>query len=271
MSDYVTTIQDKNNVSKTIKDPNATRPTDFTAQGMKQQGNYTLPLINTSGVPQGMMSAESMALLMSDNVKIAVTRKSDAFPLMIDAATWAASYNNSSYITDGVVVCDGRSTFVIGKQETAKGWAPDSGYAFSTGNTYINGTTNRDKAMADFDGKAEMAKIYATSGYMGEDYAPYWLSQYTTVDGYSSGWSYDNRKAGMWRLPTLGELTLIYANKKAINAAMDLIGGTRLQETWYWSCTEWSEIHAWFLYLIDGTVYYNNKYIGTRVRPVCAF
>lgn len=241
------------------------------ALGTKTTGNHCFPLINASGVPQGIMSAECVALLMNDNVKIAVTRLSDNYPLYVDAASWPSSYNNSSYITDGVVVCDGNSTFVIGKDEQAFGWAPQDGYGFSTGNEYISGSTNTYKALADFNGTNEMANIYNTAGYMQAGYAGKYLQAYTTVSGYSSGWSYDKRKAGMWRLPSLGELGLIYANKKAINAALSLIGGTRLTESWYWSCTEYASNYAWGLGLSDGGVLNRYKSLQRSVRPVCAF
>jgi hypothetical protein len=116
-----------------------------------------------------------------------------------------------------------------------------------------------------------MANIYNTAGYMQAGYAGKYLQAYTTVSGYSSGWSYDKRKAGMWRLPSLGELGLIYANKKAINAALSLIGGTRLTESWYWSCTEYSSYYAWGLTLSYGNVTTGYKDGQYRVRPVCAF
>ena len=77
----------------------------------------------------------------------------------------------------------------------------------------------------------------------------------------------------MWWLPSLGELFCIYANMRKINYALSLINGaTQLAETWYWSSTEYSAAHAWFLNLgngnADGSTKASNK---TGVRPVSAF
>ena len=65
----------------------------------------------------------------------------------------------------------------------------------------------------------------------------------------------------------------IYANMRKINYALSLIeGATQLAETWYWSSTEYSATHAWYLYLNDGYAYcYSKAAHQTRVRPVSAF
>ena len=57
------------------------------------------------------------------------------------------------------------------------------------------------------------------------------------------------------------------------NYALSLIeGATQLEETAYWSSTEYSATHAWPLYLTSGNAYYYAKATSTlRVRPVSAF
>lgn len=73
-------------------------------------------------------------------------------------------------------------------------------------------------------------------------------------------------------IPALGELYFVYMNLKAINAALEFVGGTPIERDWYWTSTEYSATYAWFLYLYDGYAYGNTKASSTgRVRPVSAF
>ena len=76
-----------------------------------------------------------------------------------------------------------------------------------------------------------------------------------------------------WYIPSLGEMYRIFINKKAINEALDYIGGDRLQDKWYWTSTEGSATNAWLLSLTDGnTCYWYAKASSTgRVRAVSAF
>ena len=72
-------------------------------------------------------------------------------------------------------------------------------------------------------------------------------------------------------IPTLAELYLICLNRKAINDAMRFVGGQELAG-WYWSSTEYSATHAWYLGLDDGGAGRNSMATCmNRVRPVSAF
>ena len=72
-------------------------------------------------------------------------------------------------------------------------------------------------------------------------------------------------------IPTLAELYLICLNRKTINVAMRFVGGQELAD-WYWSSTEYSATHAWYLYLNDGGAGGNNKVKNmNRVRLVSEF
>lgn len=72
-------------------------------------------------------------------------------------------------------------------------------------------------------------------------------------------------------IPTLAELYLICLNQKAINAAMRFVGGQELKG-WYWSSTECSATHAWYLCHDDGYAGYGTKATPARkVRPVSEF
>lgn len=73
-------------------------------------------------------------------------------------------------------------------------------------------------------------------------------------------------------IPSLGEMYLIYLNRKALNQALELIGSDPIKDDWYWTSTEGSATTAWNLYLNYGYANGSTKASLTyRVRPVSAF
>lgn len=73
-------------------------------------------------------------------------------------------------------------------------------------------------------------------------------------------------------IPSLGEMLFVFLNRKAINEALEAVGGTPIDCVWYWTSTEYSATYAWRLYLGYGYVGYSTKASGTyRVRAVSAF
>ena len=73
-------------------------------------------------------------------------------------------------------------------------------------------------------------------------------------------------------IPSVAELYLIYLNKRAINAAIELSGGSRIKNDWYWSSTEYSATGAWHLGLNGGYLDWNGKVQDSSyVRAVAAF
>ena len=73
-------------------------------------------------------------------------------------------------------------------------------------------------------------------------------------------------------IPSLGEMYLIYLNRKALNQALELIGSSPIKDDWYWTSTEYSATNAWNLYLSNGLANSSTKASNTsRVRPVSAF
>lgn len=73
-------------------------------------------------------------------------------------------------------------------------------------------------------------------------------------------------------IPSLGEMYLIYLNRKALNQALELIGSDPIKDDWYWTSTEYSATNAWYLNLYYGGADSSTKASGTyRVRPVSAF
>ncbi len=73
-------------------------------------------------------------------------------------------------------------------------------------------------------------------------------------------------------IPSVAELYLIYLNKRSINAAIVLAGGSRIKDGWYWSSTGHSAPNAWFLGLYDGGLGWDTKVSGSHyVRAVASF
>lgn len=73
-------------------------------------------------------------------------------------------------------------------------------------------------------------------------------------------------------IPSLGEMLFVFLNRKAINEALEAVGGTPIDGVWYWTSTEYSAAYAWYLVLLNGFVYYGTKASGTfRVRAVSTF
>ena len=73
-------------------------------------------------------------------------------------------------------------------------------------------------------------------------------------------------------IPALGEMLFVFLNRKAVNQALEAVGGTPIDGVWYWTSTEYSATNAWYLYLNDGYVNNGPKASTTlRVRAVSAF
>ena len=78
-------------------------------------------------------------------------------------------------------------------------------------------------------------------------------------------------EAGQY-IPSVGEMYLIYLHKKALNEALEAVGGKPVSYKWYWTSTEHSATNAWYLTFDNGTMYYSTKATyAFHVRPVSAF
>ena len=197
---------------------------------------------------KGLLKAGIDLNAMYDGVFIMFHRKSDDYPLAVKPDKWA-SYQNSGEIAEGVMIVDGGKILVVAPTESTLYW---SSAAVSAGGKT---TTDRETALNDWAGKTNTAAQITHNECKTESYAPGFCASYSRVNANGQGLT-----AGKWWLPSLGELMMIYANMRKIN------------ETWYWSSTESSATHAWFLHLYYG--YAGNLTKATfqyRVRPVSAF
>lgn len=208
-----------------------------------------------------------LAKAIFDNIFIAVTKVGGGVPYAAHPSKFA-TYNNANYVVDGVLIVCGDKKFVIAKTETALPWGNTSASHAASGNTVIS---DRDQAMADFNGNTRTATAGSVSEYSPVTAAPGYCNAFSTVAGYSSGVSYTRRGAGAWYLPSLGELLVMWSQMYKINQVMALIGGDPLTENAYWASTESSTNGAWFLLFSNGGVGGTNKKNSCRVRPVAAF
>ena len=73
-------------------------------------------------------------------------------------------------------------------------------------------------------------------------------------------------------IPALGEMLFVFLNRKAVNQALEAVGGTPIDDIWYWTSTESSATGAWNLYLSYGNMGVHTKASNrNRVRAVSAF
>lgn len=197
-----------------------------------------------------------------DGVFIMFHRKSDGYPLCVKPDKWT-SYQNSGEIADGVLISEGGRNIVVAPTDANLYW---SSAAVSGGGTT---TTDRLKALDDFEGKANTASQITHTECQGENYAPGFCSLYSRTNANGKGLT-----AGKWWLPSVGELMLMYSNMRKINHCLSLIAGaTQMPESAHWSSTESSSTYAWSLNFSYGYLngWYTKVSTQFRVRPVSAF
>ena len=228
---------------------------------MKVDANSKVTIISLDNLKTSIYGGMNMNAI-EDGIFIMFHRNSDNYPLMVKPHKWP-SYQSSGEIAEGVVIVEGGKILVVAPTETALTW---SSAAVSGGATT---TTDRITAMNDWAGRANTTAIIARCHTLAVGInAPGYCNNYSRVNANSQGMT-----AGKWWLPSLGEMMMIYANMTKVNYALSLINGAdQLQETWYWTSTEFSATNAWGLYLNLGGVYYSPKAsITSRVRAVSAF
>ena len=210
-----------------------------------------------------------------DGVFIVFHRNSDDFPLAVRVSSWA-SYQASGEIAEGVLLVEGGRHLVIAPTEasSAKWSSKPVSMSDTSGSVQISGVTttgDRITALNDFAGRANTTAIIngSTSSNVTntEDYAAGFCNRYSRTNANGKGMT-----AGKWWLPSTGEMVMIWSNFDKINYALSKISGaTQLRTNWYWTSTQHSEGHAWYLRLLDDYMDYYWKFNQHRVRPVSAF
>lgn len=132
-------------------------------------------------------------------------------------------------------------------------------YAGKTGSTQAKG----DGPLA---GKQNTAIIIAAHIAIGDDgslYAARICNSFKSTEG---GFSYAD-----WYLPSIEELSLMYANRLKINETALANGGTAFSPNYYWTSTESYGAHAFYVSMGSGLVDSSNKAMTYLVRAIRAF
>lgn len=246
--------------TKTLKDVSAVTTVSTTQLIPLTDANGNVTKITLANLKAAIMAGMDLDAV-NDGVFIMFHRNSDDYPLMVKPDKWASN-QNSGEIAEGVVVVEGGKILVVAPTEASLYW---SSAAVSGGGKT---TTDRLTALDDWTGKANTTAQMTKSECNTVSYAPGFCGAYSRVNANGQG-----LVAGKWWLPSLGEMTMIYANMTKINYALSLINGaTQLAETAYWTSTESSATYAWILYFSNGFAGYGTKAsYQTRVRAVSAF
>lgn len=127
----------------------------------------------------------------------------------------------------------------------------------------LSNITSWDKVTADWQGKKNTQIVLEYCKANGKS-----CPAFEYVNSYKT----EGTKAGDWYLPSMGELDAIGRNYEALNTALDKIGGEKLNESDYWSSSEYSAQIVWY-YGLPSSLGTNDKdeTYRTRVRPVLAF
>ena len=171
---------------------------------------------------------------------------------LVKRADWNTG-NNSKAV--GVAVLSDNCKFVISTTENSSNiqWG---GYGTTISN--IVTTTDAATAKKDYLGSGNTDKIIAQ---LGSGNAP--------AADYCRGVTFKHGKKGY--LGSLGEWQEAYNNKAEIDACMSLIGGTAINTSYYhWTSTQYSSNISWMLSWSGGSVGYNRKSSGNRVRTFAA-
>lgn len=228
---------------------------------MKDSNGKLIP-ISLANLRNALNSGVDQNVQM-DGIFIMYHRKSDNYPLMVKPHKWT-SLQSGGEIADGVAVVEGGKILIVAPTEASTTLTWSSAAVSGGGVT----TSDRVTALNDWAGKANTTAQVTHSECNTASYAPGFCNLYSRTNANGYGLT-----AGKWWLPSLGEMMMIYANMTKINYALSLItGATQLQETAYWTSTEYSATNAWFLRLDNGYAGTGTKAsFSLRVRAVSAF
>ena len=168
----------------------------------------------------------------------------------------AGGYANSD--ANGVAVLGSDSSFVI-----AKTYVNPANLIFGGYNKNISGITlytSSSNALLDIDGYGNTSKII-------EQCEGYTYANVTGAPAAEACASYTFPNGAKGYLPALGEWYAAYNNKSAIVSAMSLIGGTSIQDLYYWSSSLYNELSSWYFIWSYGSSNSTRRDNSNYVRP----
>ena len=155
------------------------------------------------------------------------------------------------------VIFDVTNKLAIGLEESNQYWSTE--YFDVPG---LNNITSELAAIADWQGKNNTKLVLEYCKTKGKS-----CPAFEYVNSYKT----EGTLAGDWYLPAMGELYAIYGNKDVLNITLGKIGGTKLEEGFYWSSSEILSDLAWFGLRLWCCGEANKKDSYYYVRPVLAF
>ena len=126
---------------------------------------------------------------------------------------------------NSIVVASGDVKFRVALTEPLKSMRM-SGSFTDTLENYMTALSDLSKALADYDGAGNTAKIMQVQP--STDYAAGYCNAFIFPDGKTKGF-----------LPSLGQLNLVNQNVSDVNAALSKCGGTAMNEYAHWASTFW--------------------------------
>ena len=149
---------------------------------------------------------------------------------------------NQGNIADGICVVVGDKVLVVSLGVIA------SNCSFSSKSGTVALVPSKTDALMDFSGKSKTKDIITSAVFSTDtnDYAPKKCNEYST----------NGTNSGDWWLPSIGELSLIFANINKINFALSRINGaSQIGTGYYISSSESTNSGIW-------SYYYTNSQIG---------
>ena len=141
--------------------------------------------------------------------------------------------------------------------------------------------SSTENCLADFNGK-QNTQILCDLATAQAD----WKTAATITNSHEEGyypaacccWRFhtEGTQQGDWYLPACGELGYVVARFKTINDTISLLRnaygssvGSSVGSNYYWSSSEYNSYLARYVYFLDGSVLYDNKYGYNYCRSFC--
>ena len=223
-------------------------------------------------------SCIAVALIVNDAPipqRLWIEKNGEANTTSIKAAYTEDGASNTSYTYFYWGMYGSDNTSITNYTQTGGGGTSKSGYLPQANGSYASSSNNlsgdyttwTSGALSDFNGKANTAALLAASD----------TDSYTTYANMATWCRIFNQTAAEnqgytdWYIPACGQLSLMYLNMTAINAALTKIGGQTISSGSYWSSSEYSSYDGWRVGFGGGYVVCFNKSYNSRVRFVRDF
>lgn len=195
----------------------------------------------------------------STNYTISGTSKLVSVPYALHAKTSGTTYKIGDFAQGGII---------FWLDETGKHGLVVSKFDVTSNTRWFSGSFGNTHAKSDglYAGKSNMNIIIASHAALGDDNATYAARLANEYQATENGITY-----GDWYLPSKYELNLLYLNRNAINAAINLEGGEVLNGVNYWSSNEVSNTSANVVNLSTGSVNNALKNGANYVRAIRSF